>query len=571
MVVFLSFAASAADQSDHNLKSALAIGNGEKKLILTVDENLVAVGDDVDFTAMLMPKEKDKTIIFKRLDTNVEIGRDDTDGQGKAERPDFSQNQPIIIKFQAETTDGLKSNTVTVEWVDCAIRATVPSTPCLSPRSPRKGKAVAAREFVSKENGKTFDAGKSLVLIEGSANAVELEGIGEFAKSAWVVRRDTQTAANPDGDDARLRMAPFPAQDLSITSKAMGEKATLGLNAVGSFSVIYFDDKDGDGEFDDGTEPGCFLNLIVVRIQLSSTQTVQSEVLPMQQSAKPSPPGLILVDGVNPTELRRIILIQNGGNSLETVGILLQAEVDIFGGGKDGRRGVDRVVVGWLNNLLRQEIQGTYAGNKLVKGTISDVDLSPPRTDFAVTDDYLKKFPPIKPPLKTANPLLDTSRDNPGTGGATVFLRFSMETEKTDLTPLGQQRRILGPDSPNVMLPLRHPKFTANRLEAIKYELDFQAWLVAFAGSNQAEPSEPGSSLYATVQQVPWNTVANFTLTWPDGGPPNNDPTVTAKAGNTIKLGTIKPHAPAKPLADVKAESCLPSLAQRALIFDATK
>jgi len=546
-----------------------AIGNGDRKLVLTVDETLVAVGEDVNFTAMLMPKEKDVTIIFKRLDTGAEIGRDDTDGAGKAERPNFSQDKPIIIEFQAETEDGLMSNKVTVEWVECAIRATIPSTPCLSSRSPRKGIKIPPREFVSKETSKNFAAGKSLVLIEGSTKAIDLEGINAFDTPAWVVKRDVQSADSPEGDNPGLRMAPFPAQELSITSKA--KMAALSLDAVGSFSVVHFDDKDADGKFDDEKEPGCYLNVIVVRVQLSSKQTVKTETRASQQSATPTAQaGTILLDGKRSTELFRVIRIRNGGTTLNTVGILMQAQVDIIGGGKGGRRGVDRVVLGWLNNLLRLNIQGTYAGKKLVVARMSEVDIDPSRTDFSITDAYLKQFPAIRPPVNAATPLLDTTRDDPGTGGSTIFLKNTFETDKNDLT-LGQQRKVFAVDSPNVFLPLRHPKFTGNRLEVITYELDFQAWLVAFAGNNKAEPSEPGASLYVTVQQVPWNTVANFDIAWPDGDPPNNDPKVTAKAQNTIATGKIVNHSPAIPLEKVNAESCPPSVKQRTGIFDATK
>src|SRR5207244_2564642 len=124
------------------------------------------------------------------------------------------------------------------------------STTCKTVRAPNAGNPPD-RTYLSTECSAVWTPGHSIVLVYNSVGSIPLQALGGatgFKTPRWAVIR------NP-ADNAALKAAPYPNQDLSLSS-ATGLTTNLSLDAVGSFSVVCYDDTNGNGQFDAG-EPCC--------------------------------------------------------------------------------------------------------------------------------------------------------------------------------------------------------------------------------------------------------------------------------------------------------------------------
>ena len=449
----------------------------------------------------------------------------------------------------SEQTNCVDRILVTVLKVD-SVSATIPATPCQTMRVPNTANPQP-RDYVSTEDSASWAAGDSIILIEHSTQSINLQGSVNPSGTPvrWEVRR------NPN-DNAALKAAPFPVRDELSLSTQVGLTTTLSLDAVGSFSAICYVDINGNNQYDDQTDCGKFMNVVVARVGLHQDQSVARPNL--QQNFVANSP--VLVDGQ--AVVATLFAVGNGQWAWGNAGAEFRTSLDVVGGGADGRLGVDRVYSGWCNNVGPQHtITGTYENNHSSVRLLSNTDSTHQGVvDYITIANNLPQA--LNPVLAGNHPLLDTGRQNPGTGGATACLSSSTDTRQgRQNLALGERRVTEAMDSPGNATMVVHPKFPPSRLTAFTYDVGFRAYCVLWTGTQNGAPQEPGANLYSVANEIPWNIMAQFTLTWGQGGAL----TVQAGANNTIALGNAAAHDPVVAMESLSGEVCTPTVLSRAM------
>ncbi len=122
---------------------------------------------------------------------------------------------------------------------DISITAMIPYTPVKTERTKTLPDPMS-REFDSNQTEPSWTAGNAILLLERAADKIQLVA-QTTTPIKWEVFRSS-------ADNKALRASPYPAV-LVPTLTPNGNTATLALDAVGSFSVVAFVDKDGSGLF----------------------------------------------------------------------------------------------------------------------------------------------------------------------------------------------------------------------------------------------------------------------------------------------------------------------------------
>jgi hypothetical protein len=288
--------------------------------------------------------------------------------------------------------------------------------------------------------------------------------------------------------------------------------------------VLAFIDSNGNGKRDDD-EGGAVLPLILVKATLNANL-----------SAGHSANVHYITNGT-------LAAVQTGtfnvASSGATAGMYLGGKVDLVGGGADGRRGLDRVFGGWIQNITLQNVVGSYANNhKTVYIFVSN----PPANRL-----FLPPPPPPAPPPPGPNvipvpptSLLDTGRPNLASGGDTDTLTSNQLTSRTSL-PVGQTILVEAVDSPGLSTPLDHPGFPGNALQNFSFGLGFTAYLSVWTNSSGSSggTGDPADTTYGVVLDQPWTVNAVYNVNATGGGTAVGTPSITA--------GTATTHSPATP------------------------
>ncbi len=343
-----------------------------------------------------------------------------------------------------------------------------------------------------------FDAPDALVLFQNSGT-VSLEATvtkGTIGVVFQVVRDPGDAAA----------VAALGANVPTITPGAQ-TKATLSTNAVGSFQVIAFIDKNGDGKWD-ANEPGISLPLLLVQVKVT---TDKSRFNLANFKATLSPP--VKSDRVRVTTGNFIVAMK------KAAAVELDADVTLIGGGKDGQRGLDRAYVGWANVLTKKAPVGTYKSlpGKAAK-TLSwihaingGIKFDKKTKTFSRTTFIIGQPPPPSPAGGMPLPLLDCGKPNNIDGGSDVMLSTSpVDGGVAGATPLaiGQARNIRAVDSPAMPYSLKWP--STGNLHSVKFNFEATAYLTGWTNSNgggQPTPNIPNSVGFRTftvAYQVEW-------------------------------------------------------------------
>src|SRR5262249_10912671 len=304
-------------------------------------------------------------------------------------------------------------------------------------------------------------------------------------------------------------------------SKTGSNTATLSTNGVGSFQVLAFIDSNTNGKRDDD-EGGAVLPLILVKATLNAN-------LSAGHSANVSYVTNGTLSAVRTGDF-------NVSSSGATAGMYLGGKVDLVGGGADGRRGLDRVFGGWIQNITAQNVVGSYANNhKTVYIFVSN----PPASRFFLPPPP-PPAPPPPPPAIIPVPLLDTGRPNLATGGGTDTLTSSQFTSRTSLAA-GQTILVDAVDSPRLNPPLYYPPLPGNALQNFSFGLDFTAYLSVWTNSSGSSggTGDPADTTYGVVLDQPWTVRATYNVNAAGAGTAVGTPSVTAGAATT--------HSPATP------------------------
>jgi uncharacterized protein (DUF2141 family) len=437
------------------------------------------------------------------------------------------------------------------------LKADIPSTPAATNRgavnSPvaRHEWAVAAGAIAGKDFDEDYATNEPVVLLEGSvrnADPVKLSVEVEPANVPvlWSVQRDTRKAK---GDHKKVTgLSGNPKQPTVTPDGGNPLKATLFSDACGSFHVRPFVDCNGSGKFEHNDksgkridrEPYVLMNLVLVRAQMH-TDTSRHRQANVNIGIGG---GSVNVSTGN---------FANGAGA----GVHCKAKVELIGGGNDGKRGLDYVFGGWINNELvhpgspaapqSEDAVATYQGPPGGGGagpvhTVFSFWTLPPGGGFT-------KYGPPPPALPAAvsGPTLDcTNFGNEGTGG-----NRAVGTEGAVGPPVaivksnrpggvGEYWTIEMWDSPGDSSPLTHPAFPGANLINYRFNLNFRVDLCFWTSQSKAAAPTAGNTpacrLYASVATHTWNIRYSGAVNAAAGTLANNNLTIRlTKDGNGKK------------------------------------
>lgn len=497
-------------------------------------------------------------------------GTSGASGTGPTVTVTFSTTSSSLTDYKTVTAtcgNTLTANVLVVQI--SAINASIPSTPAVTLRSPNTANKPSWT-FSTSQTSATWAAGgaTSIVLVEGSTTVpLQATVLPNGFVPSWTVIRNPQDAAG-------LKQAPYPAQDLSLNTNS-GSTNTVSLNAVGSFSVICYVDTYRSNTFSPATEGGVFFNVVSARITYHQ-----------DASTSPTPSTNTQPTYFNGAYYVNSVPVLNYTGNTSTMGPLfgastgifditqptaaaeyLNCQVDLVAGGNDGALGLDRVYTGWCQNISVNGVTGNYQNSHSTHGLVTNGNITgtvngPPPNNHLTQTSLLPSV--LSPALSASAPILDTGQLAPSTGGATVCLTRSTDTNTPSQSlGLGQRRTTEAVDSPGNVVPINCPLTGTDQLKQFIYNLTFRAYLIVWTGTNNGSPSEPGASLYSVVEEVPWSIGTTLTLSPP--GNPN-----TANPAIAVTTSPIVTHVPTVRIEAVGGETYLPRILDRAEVYDAT-
>jgi hypothetical protein len=360
-----------------------------------------------------------------------------------------------------------------------------------------------------------------LVLLEDSAlpdtpisMSVRVEPSG--TPVSWEIVRDRRPA--PDGDHADIvALSPNPVPTLT-PDRSDPLKATLLSDAVGSFHIRPYVDCNGSGQFDHtdpatgnriDREPHIIMNLVLVRVQGHRNR---SRARPGNISITPAAPTAATGLGV------RTGTFANGPGA----GAHNDAWVTVIGGGNDGRRGLDRVFAGWINNGLAvgssiTRPRGEDAVAEYQQTTAPGATMTRRRVSILTSTGAGSTFlPGGGAPTPVRMPVLDTTNfGNEGTGGNRAVGCEGAVGPPTPIqkrnVAIGQRWRVQMWDSPGDSCPPQHDADpgpgTTWPLTGYRFNLSFRSDLCFWTNSSRAAGATRHAAcrLYVSVLTNHWD------------------------------------------------------------------
>jgi len=395
------------------------------------------------------------------------------------------------------------------------IRADIPPSPARTVRLANG----PARHLLQMANGALQSAdfdldvtvNEPLTLIEGCIPAanpvnltVDIEPAAANAAVSWDVKRDRRPG---QGDDAKIVALAGNKEAPTITPDAADKlKATLQADAVGSFHVCPYIDCNGSRTFDfddaSGTridrEPHLIMNYLIVRAQGKTNTSVA------QQANVNITPAV-------PTSASGVSVSTGNFASGAGAGTHCKSVVEVTGGGPDGKRGIDYVFAGWVNNEVLENNRMTYREPAL-PNTIHQ--------RFTVWHNHggASLFPtianPAAPIVALPGPFLDTTDfGNEGTGGDTACGTEGAVGPPTAIVKannpigVGELWTVEMWDSPGDSCPAQHENSATAVLQSYRFDLDFRVDLCFWTNKGKVPgtiPDEAANRLYASVQTNTW-------------------------------------------------------------------
>jgi hypothetical protein len=198
--------------------------------------------------------------------------------------------------------------------------------------------------------------------------------------------------------------------------------------------------------------------------------------------------------------------------------VLLQAEVDLTGGGPDGRRGIGQVFAGWAQDLnYPSGSSGIYQTNHAATEVFAS-NVPPPPHDpqtFYPVGAYSPNRADDDPAVLTG-PLLDSVAAAPGSGGNSSLLSVRQYVDASTSPSLGKRKLVTALDWTRSGLLAKHPADLNSALTQIQYNLDFNSFLVLWSSisgvpdSRGTPPPGPAGIVtadrtYGLILQQPWS------------------------------------------------------------------
>jgi hypothetical protein len=385
---------------------------------------------------------------------------------------------------------------------------------------------------------------------------------------SWSVLRDSRPA--PKGDHANVAaLSGVPTQKADGSFPADATKREILADAVGTFHVRPFVDCNGSGTFEPhiDSEPNILMIMVLVRVQgFTNTSVAQqanaAAAITGNAGGVPSSANGVAVATGN--------FVNGTNDAVHQIGT-----ATVIGGGDDGRRGLDMLFAGWMNNELDTGPNGEDA--------VATYTHTPPPVMGVPVPPVLRyrigvrvnpaACPPVNPATNACDflpggaavpaawdmgPVLDTSINvSAGTGGNTVVgtegaIGPPIPIVKINL-PIGQRWTVEMWDSPGDSAPTTHGGFAPTRLVAYRFNLDFRTDLVFWTNTAKVAAvtaaNESAHRLYSTVQTNTWRVRAavNFDATGTAIAPVPATATVTLnKDANANRLAIPLDSQPAE-------------------------
>lgn len=443
------------------------------------------------------------------------------------------------------------------------LKADIPSTAAITSRLGNS--PVNRHTYERPDSPDVFDEDSTknlpFALVEGSVLATDdahkilftVQVAPAGTKILWSVQRDTRPA--PDGDHATIAALPKASRPVPAADPL---KARMIADGVGTFHVRPFVDCNGSGDFDHhiDLEPYILMNVVLIRVKGHTNISVAQPANPTARvtgggGGVPSSAG-----GVG---------VSTGSFAPPGTGAAVhnKATVTVIGGGDDGRRGLDQLFGGWVNNETTvatstvggEDVVATYLQTfpPIVAPPAAPVPVPPVshfRTSIWVSAGAGTVFVPggAAPALLTG-PVLDTTNfGNEGLGGNTCVgtegaIGPPTPIAKTNLA-VGQRWTIEMWDSPGDSAPPAHGGFPGV-LVGYRFNLDFRSDLVFWTNTTKLparSASDPANRLYSTVQTNTWRIRLALSFNPTTGVaigvvPPNASVTLT-RDGNAKRLAT---------------------------------
>ena len=276
---------------------------------------------------------------------------------------------------------------------EVSLPATPPKTKRLMPQSDTAYNVPVREERVFRNDDPDLDENPPLVLLTGTvvngpaladpgctavARPILLSCVVEEmpvgSRFAWKVERSAD-------DHASLRGGPLP----SLTDHGDGT-ATLLSNATGTFSVKCSVNVDGSVRFDDAAPCVCvsFVMVKVTRIKSDHHFTA----------------GCVHVQDLPVGGDVRLGSDHNGGTPMR-----VRTKVLLVGGGPAGKRGLDKVYAGWVNNMTAEDTEVEYTDALNVVQHRARTIMLHRRAD--------NSWVPLAPAMDAAHPLVDKHTAGP--------------------------------------------------------------------------------------------------------------------------------------------------------------
>lgn len=356
-------------------------------------------------------------------------------------------------------------------------------------------------------HGKDWDANPPLVLLHGSV--IDDPGLGDVERDALAAPiKLIATSDLPGGGTlkARVRRASDDSgavkgaspNDVPTFDRADKTNMKLLTDAVGSFRVHVFVDDDDSGTLD-GTKVSVCLNLVLVKARLVEDRTVvTSEHCKCKRSGND-------------------IVMRTHGYSKESFGYVdddpdkegdkvplhLKVIVELIGGGADGKRGLDKVYGGWVNNITKDETGARY-------GKALNV-----QCESAVM--YLHQTGPgtydVPVPFGEDEPVLDKAGFGRGGGGkaclSTSEPRALLLSKALPGVATGCRAVVQALDAPSTGWDRFHIVTPALPIVQLWIHVEFVAYLCLWT-SDEGYDRGRGSGLYGVLQSVKWRVKGKY-------------------------------------------------------------
>ncbi|HEV2359516.1 MAG TPA: peptidoglycan-binding protein [bacterium] len=476
------------------------------------------------------------------------------------------------LGLRAVENDGDRTRLTVVQFSHLV--ADVPSTSANTPRvhppvpASAVNSPVARHTFDITNFAEDFAAASTLVLVENSVVAGDLVNLSVRVAPAgvpvrWGVQRDTTAVT---GDNAAIiGLNPGRPVPTLAPNAANPLQATLLADNTGSFFIRPFIDCNGNNAYDLGIdkEPFIVTNLVLIRSQgvaNSSVANPPANVTTLRAgtlTAVPTP-ALATTAGFDLTTGN--VPAAPGGNTFAnpTVSAIHNdATILVIGGGAAGRRGLDRLMAGWVQSELPVATSPTVPPGEDVVAGYDDIAPPPPtRTHQRVSiwrapGGPATFLPGGAAPSVLAGPFLDVSvLAAAGTGGNTAVGTEGAAgppvvppgppgpppqpgVTKTPVAPpgVGEQWRVHMWDSPGDVVPAAHGGFPGTLLR-YHFNLNFRTDLCVWTNVTGVPGATPDAAcrLYSSVQSNTWAIQFNVDVAL---APPAR-PTLSSVAGGPL-------------------------------------